>query len=204
MNCVYINEHKVFLLNQGITPPKGTIIVHYDQHFETFLQDIENNKSAQDFAVVFAENVSPLVALKQHCHDIFAAGGVVSNRLGEILIIYRLQKWDLPKGKIEANEGIRETALREVREETSIEQLALIRSMAVYPRFQPYTLHSYWHKNKRLLKTTYWFEMYAAGNESPKPQTEEGIEWAKWIPKKEIHAARAQMWRSVADVLENV
>ena len=46
-----------------------------------------------------------------------AAGGVVKNPADELLFILRLGKWDLPKGKIEKGEKIKEAALREVEEE---------------------------------------------------------------------------------------
>jgi hypothetical protein len=35
---------------------------------------------------------------------IYAAGGLVLNQNNQLLIIYRLGKWDFPKGKIEKGE----------------------------------------------------------------------------------------------------
>src|SRR5690606_38316271 len=49
-----------------------------------------------------------------------AAGGLVDNELNEFLFIKRLGKWDLPKGKLEEGEKMKETALREVEEECGI------------------------------------------------------------------------------------
>jgi ADP-ribose pyrophosphatase YjhB (NUDIX family) len=54
-----------------------------------------------------------------------AAGGIVINKDEEILFIYRLGKWDLPKGKLEPNEKLDEAALREVEEETGLKELVL-------------------------------------------------------------------------------
>ena len=51
---------------------------------------------------------------------ITAAGGKVINPKGEILFIFRNNKWDLPKGKAEDNESIADTAIREVKEEVGI------------------------------------------------------------------------------------
>ena len=48
-----------------------------------------------------------------------AAGGVVFNEKNEILMIYRLKTWDLPKGKIEKGETPADAAFREVCEETN-------------------------------------------------------------------------------------
>ena len=51
--------------------------------------------------------------------EVNAAGGLVSNRREDVLLISRNGLWDLPKGHQEAGEDIRVTALREVQEETA-------------------------------------------------------------------------------------
>ena len=51
---------------------------------------------------------------------IHAAGGIVRNEQEAILMIYRLDKWDFPKGKVEAGEQYAEAAIREVEEETGL------------------------------------------------------------------------------------
>lgn len=48
---------------------------------------------------------------------------MVYNQKGEILFIKRNGRWDLPKGKAEKRETIEETAIREVEEETMVENL---------------------------------------------------------------------------------
>jgi hypothetical protein len=52
-----------------------------------------------------------------------AGGGFVHNKKGEVLFIFRNGKWDLPKGGIEKGEEIEDTAMREVEEETGVNQL---------------------------------------------------------------------------------
>ncbi len=49
-----------------------------------------------------------------------AAGGVVVNGEGQMLIVHRprYNDWSFPKGKLDYGEGLRECALREVLEET--------------------------------------------------------------------------------------
>ena len=49
-----------------------------------------------------------------------AAGGLVKNENGDYLFIYRNDKWDLPKGKIEKDEKTKVAAVREVEEECGI------------------------------------------------------------------------------------
>ena len=57
---------------------------------------------------------------------VIAGGGVVTNKKDEILFIYRRNKWDLPKGKMDKGETVKDTALREVMEETGINSLKII------------------------------------------------------------------------------
>src|SRR5690606_39248757 len=56
-----------------------------------------------------------------------AAGGMVFNDKKEILFIYRNKRWDQPKGKIEKGETLEESAIREVEEETGIQDLKITR-----------------------------------------------------------------------------
>ena len=55
--------------------------------------------------------------------EVDAAGGLVSNRRGDYLLIRRNGLWDLPKGHRENGEDITVTALREVQEETGVRHL---------------------------------------------------------------------------------
>ena len=54
---------------------------------------------------------------------LWAAGGVIINKLGNEVVLCHRQKeslWTLPKGKPKKNETIEQTALREVNEETGL------------------------------------------------------------------------------------
>lgn len=54
--------------------------------------------------------------------EIVAAGGVVVNDNGEVLLVHRphYNDWSFPKGKLDAGESIEAAALREVREEAGL------------------------------------------------------------------------------------
>ena len=123
-----------------------------------------------------------------------AAGGVVTNPAGEILFIFRLGWWDLPKGKIEKGESIESAALREVEEETGCTNLKLGRKLLE-------TYHTYkLKKGKRVLKKTYWFHMEADMQELV-PQTEENIELAQWMSSKSFFEKNRIVYRNILDVL---
>ncbi len=124
-----------------------------------------------------------------------AAGGVVTNPKGEILFIYRLDWWDLPKGKIEKGESIESAALREVEEETGCADLKLGRKL-----LETYHTYKLPKKGKRVLKKTYWFHMEAPLQDLT-PQTEENIELAQWMSSESFFSKDRVVYRNILDVL---
>ncbi|WP_121666422.1 NUDIX hydrolase [Mesonia aquimarina] len=111
--------------------------------------------------------------LKKKLKTIVAGGGMVFNDKGEILFIYRNNRWDLPKGKAEKNETIQETAIREVEEETMVEGLEIT-------QFLQTTYHILKRNGKYKLKETYWFEMRTSFDGKLVPQEKEGITKVEW------------------------
>ncbi len=126
-----------------------------------------------------------------------AAGGVVYNAEKKILLIKRLGKWDLPKGKIEKIETPNHAAMREVCEETGVCDLEIIKQL-------PLTYHTYEHKGKNVLKRTYWFAMQCHSFTNFILQKEEDITDAKWMSKEEIKVAMKNSYASIDDLLETV
>ena len=116
------------------------------------------------------------------CADYYlieAAGGMVYNSENQLLIIFRNNKWDLPKGKLEQNETIKECAIREVEEECGISGLSIVNALQD-------TYHTYEINGKKILKRTYWFAMHTDFNGSLVPQAEEGITDVIWANKEQI------------------
>jgi 8-oxo-dGTP pyrophosphatase MutT (NUDIX family) len=124
-----------------------------------------------------------------------AAGGVVINDRNEVLFIYRLDKWDLPKGKIEEGEAQDTAALREVEEECSIMPLEL--GALLMSTYHTYILH-----NQPILKSTAWYVMRYNGSTTPQPQLEEGITDVRWIASDKWDLVRSNTYPSVVDVLD--
>jgi 8-oxo-dGTP pyrophosphatase MutT (NUDIX family) len=124
-----------------------------------------------------------------------AAGGIVKRRNGDILFIYRLGKWDLPKGKPEKGEALHHTAIREVQEETGLTELEIT---GVYsPTFHIYQDRKGW----TILKMNHWFEMIYSGNEEPAPQLEEDITEARWFRPDQCGEVLKNTYASLRSVI---
>lgn len=138
-----------------------------------------------------------------------AAGGLVINDFNEALLIYRFNKWDLPKGKIEKGEQIAEAALREVQEETGVKELAITGKIDLPTNTSNVTYHTYLSntkKDKRILKRTYWFSMKTPGRPETSPQLAEGITNVKFVPVNAITEESVYLnntYLSIREVLLN-
>jgi len=106
--------------------------------------------------------------------NVVAGGGKVYNSKGEILFIFRNDKWDLPKGKTEKNESIEETSIREVEEETGVQGLEIVKPLNT-------TYHIFKRNGKHKIKVTYWFEMKTMFEGKLHPQENEGITKVEWL-----------------------
>ena len=122
--------------------------------------------------------------------NIIAGGGKVINSKGEILFIFRNNKWDLPKGKAENNESIADTAIREVKEETGIKDLTITKPLQI-------TYHIFKKNDTYRLKITYWFEMKSLIDNKLTPQLEEGITRAEWINPSEIKKIKNRCYANI-------
>jgi len=127
---------------------------------------------------------------------IHAAGGIVQNEDNEILMIFRLEKWDFPKGKVEEGESFDEAALREVEEETGLHDITLGKPL-------PSTFHTYDLHGEPILKETHWFHMQAP-KQPLTPQTVEDISQAVWVPIEEVSRKLEESYPSLRALWEGV
>ena len=133
----------------------------------------------------------------KHFPVIEAAGGLVEHTDGRYLFIYRNDKWDLPKGKIEKNEVIIDAAIREVIEETGVGDL-----MATKPLNTTY--HVFNAKGKFKLKKTYWFLMKSNYDGPLVPQEEENIQAAVWRSKTDFPLLMKNAYENIKILLEEI
>ena len=126
---------------------------------------------------------------------VVAAGGVVTNKEGKVLFIYRNEKWDLPKGKIDKGETIEAAALREVMEETGVKGLEIENFLRV-------TYHIFKRNGKNKLKEVHWFAMKTDYDGPLLGQLEEGIEKVRWKGPENIKKALQNSYTNIKILFE--
>jgi 8-oxo-dGTP pyrophosphatase MutT (NUDIX family) len=173
----FLNDSKTYLLS-SISIKE--IIKKLKIHDEVFLYYPDKKKLLKEFKEKF-------VTIK-------ASGGIVTNKKNQILFIYRKGKWDLPKGKMEKNESKKESALREVIEETGVKKLKII-------NFFSTTFHLIKVKREYFLKETHWYTMKTKYDGKLKPQKSEGIISAKWKTFDEALEIKKKTFRNIAIIL---
>ena len=125
--------------------------------------------------------------------EVNAAGGLVSNRRGDVLLIRRNELWDLPKGHQEEGEDIRVTALREVQEETGVDQLELRDLICITDHC--YRRNGIWH-----LKHSWWYDMLYTDPTDLTPQREEDITKAAWVARSSLSPYLKNTYPSIVEV----
>ena len=131
--------------------------------------------------------------------EIIAAGGLVLNEDGDLLMIFRRGRWDLPKGKLDDGEQIEDCAVREVKEETGLRKLNVERFLGI-------TYHKYFdtHINEEVTKQTHWFEMRAKRKQELIPAREEDIEEIEWVQQKKIPEKLQNSYANIAEIIEKM
>ncbi len=145
--------------------------------------------------IVEIDSLEDFEAYKKDKKVIEAAGGMVFNEEQELLMIFRRGFWDLPKGKVDDGETLEDCAVREVQEETGLNNIKLC-------NFLTTTYHTYFFKDEAILKPSHWFKMEHWGKEILIPQTEEDITEIKWVSKLEAHALKDKMYPTIRIIVE--
>ena len=181
MYKVFVNDKPIIL----------TTNVSKEEHFKNYLlkrvnigkviKDL-NKTSLKEVRLIGTDETTLLKTFLKKLPNVIAGGGKVINKKGDILFIYRNDKWDLPKGKIEGKESIEETSLREVEEETGVKGLKITKPLET-------TYHIFKRNGKHKIKITYWFEMTSDYDGKLEPQENEGITKVEWLnPVKTMEA----------------
>jgi len=200
---VYVNGIPVFLGTpesvgeMGLTPSKDVLTAPYlgkIKQIKQYLDLLDKNQTMRTVAF-YGEDADQLWADFCACFEqIEAAGGLVTDPAGRLLVFLRRGFWDLPKGKIDPGETPEQAALREVQEETGLKNATL-------GPFVAHTWHTYREKGERVLKRTWWYRMHTTDTDTV-PQTEEDIEEIQWVEPVEWLASNPKTYASIQEILK--
>ncbi len=189
MYQVFVSDKPIVLTN----------IVEKESGFKNYLLDsVDIGKVIKELQTTSLKEVrlihkKPEKLLKKFLKllpNVVAGGGKVFNDAGEILFIYRNDKWDLPKGKAEKHETIEETAVREVAEETGVAGLKIGKPLQT-------TYHIFKRNGKNRIKITYWFEMKTSFKGHLYPQENEGITKVEWLDTEQSKKALENSYANI-------
>jgi 8-oxo-dGTP pyrophosphatase MutT (NUDIX family) len=202
MYKIYINDTPLFLGTEEEMPareePEKVLVARYpgkSKFLLNYIDMLENTDRWQQVGLYGPDPEKLWADFQEHFKLIEAAGGLVYNHGEKALVIFRRDHWDLPKGKIDKGETPAEAAVREVREETGLQELKLGRAL-------PDTYHTYRLKKKRILKRTYWYVMQTT-EEQLVPQAEEDIEKAEWVDIASFLEGRPKIYGNILTLLES-
>ncbi|MCC5918639.1 MAG: NUDIX domain-containing protein [Cryomorphaceae bacterium] len=196
MYKVHINNATLGINSQLDPKANQSLDFYPDFPWDKVYQQLKFSEVPIYYCVFGASEDDIFSDFKNHFTTIEAAGGIVTYKGDSLLMIHRLGKWDLPKGKMEAGENSKQTALREVEEECGIEGLEIMEGEPII------TYHTYELHGVRILKKTYWYRMNAFNRALLTPQTEEGITQVEWVSdKKEIELRIKNSFQNIRDIL---
>lgn len=213
---LFINDIPVKILEAGSVPESGhynyildaaaepitqaKLINHVwiknvgDQDFDTLLGFLNSNVPTNILSVIISTAGQPVKRyLRTKFKIVKAAGGLIRKK-EKFLMIYRMKKWDLPKGKREKSETYKRTAVREVEEECNI-TVKLGRKICT-------TWHTYTMNKNAMLKKTRWYLMDSVDDGKMKPALQEDIEELRWMTRKEVYHALEHSYKSISYVFE--
>ncbi|MDD3107865.1 MAG: NUDIX domain-containing protein [Alistipes sp.] len=197
-----MSRYKVYIENRAIefvSPEEASCEAECVQvaaqevlHLTKLLQKLQFTKRIQ----VISTDIDRVFTEFQHALPfIEAGGGLVVNPSGEVLMIFRNDRWDLPKGKLEPGEAIEACAVREVSEECALPESELQRGAWI-----TYTYHCYRIRGEWVLKRTCWYHMQYTGATQPQPQTIEGITRVEWIARDRVAELLRGTYYTICDV----
>ena len=186
--------------SSGIIPKKlYSRVLIFDSTIKTIV-DLLKKMTKHKFKKIYSITITlkgykkVVKDLKKMFKIIKAGGGVVQNSNKEILFIYRMKKWDLPKGKLDKGETIKECAKREVEEETKVKVECGSKIIS--------TWHTYTRNKKFILKKTTWFTMKCIDDSKMKPQKKEKIEKVEWMKGSSVEDILLNSYKTLNHVMK--
>mgnify|MGYP000554180122 FL=1 len=194
---VFVDNKKILFTDyiQDFNNPLAAIVESRLLSFDNYV-DLLKKLPSTSIILVLCENAE--TTWNQFIRNfkyIEAAGGIVECE-NNFLAIFRNEKWDLPKGKLEKNEDPILGAIREIEEECGVKDLQFIKTLTV-------TYHTYAYKGYPVIKKTFWYKFQVTDKQTLTPQIEEGITKAVWYDKDRVDQFLDNTFESIKEVLKN-
>ncbi|WP_417866004.1 NUDIX hydrolase [Xanthomarina gelatinilytica] len=193
MHKVFVND-KPIILTTKVEKEKG--FKNYSLKTVNLNKVVKelNKTSLKEVRLIHENEEKLLKKFLKKLPNVVAGGGKAFNEKGDILFIYRNDKWDLPKGKTEKKESIEKTALREVEEETGVKNLEIVKPLET-------TYHIFKRNGRNRIKITYWFEMKTSYSGKLEPEETEGITKVAWLNKEEAKKALENSYANIKGLI---
>jgi len=197
MYKVFFNQKLILLTTDIISPKEDSPFFYVKFTNKKFVVQMLKSKKVKMLYLYHSKENK----LWKHMLKIFslveAAGGLVEHQSGKVLFIFRNNKWDLPKGKVERKEFLIDGAVREVMEETGVKDLIVKKKLN-------HTFHLFSRNGKYKLKKTYWYLMTTSYDGILEPQLDEGIHRAEWKSKDEVPHLMENAYQNIKLLLKEI
>ena len=194
MYKVFVNESPLILTNKISETADSEYFLLNEDSIQEAIKALKKNKLKEAY-IYHPNHEEILKKFTKRIPLVVAAGGVVANAEGKVLFIYRNDKWDLPKGKLDKGESIESCAIREVTEETGVQGLRI-------ENFLKTTYHIFKNDGAYTLKEVHWFAMRTDYTGKLKPEKKEGIFKVKWKGPKKIQEALQNSYTNIKILFE--
>lgn len=195
MYKVFVNEFPLILTNKLSDTTNNNYFLLNGSSINDAISALAKKKL--DKAYIYHPNHEEI--LKKFAKKIplvIAAGGVVTNKEGKVLFIFRNGKWDLPKGGVDKGETLERAAIREVEEETGVQGLKI-------ENFLKTTYHIFKRNGGYKLKEVHWFAMRTSYKGELVGEVSEGIEKVKWKGPGKIKKALENSYTNIRVLFED-
>lgn len=195
MYKVFVNEAPLILTNERQDNSNGNLFMLEGDSIVMAIDSLAKGRLSE--AYIYDPDEEKILDVFMHkIPVVVAGGGFVMNPKGKVLFIYRNNKWDLPKGKVDKGESIEKAAIREVEEETGVKGL-------VIDRFLQTTYHVFRRNGEYRLKQTHWFAMHTEYSGKLVGQEDEGIVKVKWKGPKKVKKALENSYFNIKILFED-